>query len=165
MPNQTCKVPINGRPPGIEPATGVVSSTDKARTADVVSASRQPKIMMVDDEKLNSFVVAEYLKSGGYRDLVQTDDPLQVLSLAQRVRPDVILLDIHMRGLDGLAVLRQIRADKALCRTPVVIVTASTDEAMKSQALELGATDFLHKPIRKEKILDCVRNILLAQVD
>jgi CheY-like chemotaxis protein len=121
--------------------------------------------MMVDDEKLNSFVVAEYLKTAGYRDLFHTDDPLQVLSLAHRLRPDVILLDIHMRKLDGLAILQQIRADKALAHTPVVILTASTDEEVKAQTLELGATDFLNKPIRKKQLIDCLRNIVPANTD
>jgi CheY-like chemotaxis protein len=120
---------------------------------------------LVDDEKLNSFVVAEYLKLAGYRDLFHTDDPLRVLSLAYRVRPDVILLDIHMRSLNGLAILQQIRADKALARTPVVILTASTDEGVKARALKLGATDFLNKPIHKEQLLGCLRNIMPAKAD
>jgi putative two-component system response regulator len=118
---------------------------------------------MVDDEKLNIRVVAEYLQGGGYRDLVYTVDPLQALTLTARERPDAILLDIHMPQLSGLDILQQIRADRALARTPVVILTSSTDGAEKLRALELGATDVLPKPVHRAELLVRLRNILLAK--
>ena len=120
------------------------------------------KIMMVDDEKLNILVVAEYLKAEGYRELVYTNDPSQALSLAARERPDVILLDIHMPQLSGFDVLQQIRTDPVLTRTPVVILTSSTDDEAKMRALELGATDVLHKPFHGGELLARLRNILMA---
>jgi putative two-component system response regulator len=120
------------------------------------------KIMMVDDEKLNILVVAEYLKSAGYRDLVHTNDPSQALSLAGRERPDVILLDLHMPGLSGFEVLQQIRANSMHVRTPVVILTSSTDDEEKMRALDLGATDFLHKPVHSGELLARLQNILMA---
>jgi putative two-component system response regulator len=122
-----------------------------------------PKVMMVDDEKLNIYVVAEYLKSDGYRDLVYTNDSSQALSLAERERPDAILLDIHMPQLSGFEVLQQVRNDKVLARTPVVILSSSTDDDEKMRALELGATDFLHKPINSGELLARLRNILMAK--
>jgi len=120
------------------------------------------KIMMIDDEKLNILVVAEYLKLEGYRDLVFTNDPSQALSLAVGERPDAILLDIHMPQLSGFEVLQQIRANRVFARTPVVILTSSTDEEEKMRALELGATDFLHKPVHRGELLARLRNILMA---
>jgi putative two-component system response regulator len=119
--------------------------------------------MMVDDEKLNIYVVAEHLKAAGYRDLVYTDEPFQALLLAGRERPDAILLDIHMPRLSGFDVLKQIRADEVLARTPVVILTSSTDDEVKLRALELGATDFLHKPVHSGELLARLRNILMAK--
>jgi putative two-component system response regulator len=132
-------------------------------TASWSTLPAKPKIMMVDDEKLNIYVVAEYLKSDGYRDLVYTNDPSQALSLAGRERPDAILLDIHMPQLSGFDVLQQVRTDKALARTPVVILSSSTDDEEKMRALELGATDFLHKPIHSGELLARLRNILMAK--
>jgi cyclic di-GMP phosphodiesterase len=120
------------------------------------------KIMMVDDEKLNILVVAEYLKSDGYRDLVYTHDPSQALSLAVGERPDAILLDLHMPRLSGFEVLQQIRANPVFARTPVVILTSSTDEEEKMRALESGATDFLNKPVHRGELLARLRNILMA---
>ncbi len=133
-----------------------------AATASRPNPAMKPKIMMVDDEKLNILVVAEYLKSDGYRDLVFTSDPSQVLSLAERERPDAILLDIHMPRLDGFDVLQQIRANPVLAKTPVVILTASTDNEVKARMLELGATDLLRKPVHCGELLARLRNILAA---
>jgi putative two-component system response regulator len=124
---------------------------------------KQTRIMIVDDEEVNIFVVEEYLREDGYCNLFHTRDPFQAPLLANRQRPDAILLDIHMPRLNGFEVLEQIRGDAALCRTPVVILTSSTDEDEKLRALELGATDFLHKPVHRGELLVRLRNILMAK--
>jgi len=118
-------------------------------------------ILMIDDEKLNSYVVAEYLKADGYRDLIHTTDPMNALSLAARVRPDVILLDIEMPRLNGLELLRRVRADHSLAETHVIVLSATDDEEIRSQAFELNAAAFLQKPIRKEELLTLLRKILV----
>ncbi len=123
----------------------------------------RPKIMMVDDEKLNIYVVAEHLKTDGYRDLIYTDDPLQALLLASHELPDAILLDIQMPRVSGFDILKQIREDEILSRTPVVVLTSSADDEVKLRALELGATDFLHKPVHSGELLARLRNILMAK--
>jgi len=117
-------------------------------------------IMMIDDEKLNSFVVAVYLKADGYRELVHTTDPLNAMSLAMRVRPDMILLDIEMPRLNGIELLRLIRADEMLSETLVVVLSATDDEKIKTQAAELHVAGFLKKPIRKDELLGSLRTIL-----
>jgi len=127
-----------------------------------VDLPAHPKIMVVDDEKLNILIVAAYLEAGGYREVVSTQDPFQALSLAGRECPDVILLDLHMPRFTGFDILQQIRADRTFARTPVVILTSSTDHDEKLRALELGATDFLQKPLHSGELLVRLRNILLA---
>lgn len=124
---------------------------------------KQSTIMIVDDEEANIDIVAEHLQGDGYRNLVYTHDPFRARLLANRERPDLILLDIHMPRMNGFEVLQQIRSDEALCRTPVVILTSSTDEDEKVHALELGATDFLNKPIHRGELLARLRNILMAK--
>jgi len=126
-------------------------------------APSRRKIMMVDDEKLNIYVVAEHLKSAGYHNFVYTDDPLEALRAAKRDRPDVLLLDIHMPQLSGLDILRQIRADAVTSRVPVVVLTSSVEDEVKLRALELGATDFLQKPVHSGELVARLRNILMAK--
>jgi DNA-binding response OmpR family regulator len=147
----------------IDKAVDVPLLADKETLTSLFGLPTRPKILMVDDEKLNILVVAEYLKSDGYRDLVYTVDPSQALSLAGRERPDAILLDIHMPQLSGFDVLQQVRTNQVLARTPVVILTSSTDDEEKMRALELGATDFLNKPIHSGELLARLRNILMAK--
>jgi putative two-component system response regulator len=150
-------------PSSQHPLARVESVGRKEDSARLSALPTQPKIMMVDDEKLNIYVVAEHLKTDGYRDLIYTDEPLQALSLAHRERPDAILLDIHMPRVSGFDILKQIREDEAIARTPVVILTSSTDDDVKLRALELGATDFLQKPVHSGELLARLRNILMAK--
>lgn len=115
---------------------------------------------MIDDEKLNSFVIAMYLKTDGYRELVHTTDPVNAIALATRLRPDIILLDIEMPRLNGIELLRRIRADELLAETLVVVLSATHDEKIKAQAAELKVAGFLKKPIRKDELLSSLRTIL-----
>lgn len=137
---------------------------DRCRHAeDLQRLPRRPDsatILMVDDEKLNSFVVAVYLKAAGYRELVHTVDPLQAMALATRTRPDVILLDIEMPGLNGIELLERLRAVESLSATPVVILSATNDERIKQQAASLNVMGFLKKPIHKEELLNLLHSIL-----
>ncbi len=90
--------------------------------------SLHAKILLVDDEKLNSFVVAEYLKAAGYRDLIYTTDPFAALGMVYHQRPDVVLLDLQMPKLNGLDILQQLRSDELFDRVAVVVLTVSHDE-------------------------------------
>ena len=124
---------------------------------------KRTKVMLVDDEKLCIQVVAEYLKSDGYRKFVHTADSVAALSLIRQERPDVVLLDIQMPQVNGLEILQQIRADESLARTSVIILTATTNDEIKRKALDMGATDFLQKPIHRRELLTRLRNIIMAR--
>ena len=128
-----------------------------------VAPPHQAKIMLVDDEELNILVLTEHLKAGGYHSSVQTSAPEVAFQLAVKERPDAILLDIHMPGHSGLEILKQIRSDSEIGRTPIIVLTASTDDREKLDALDLGATDFLHKPVHGGELLARLKNILLAK--
>ena len=75
-------------------------------------------------------------------------------------RPDVVLLDIQMPGINGLEILAAIRSDEELCRTPVLILTGSSDPETKLIALQAGATDLLPKPVHSEELLARLGNVL-----
>ena len=113
-----------------ESANAAANGGENASTAFLGSPAR-PKVMMVDDDKLNSFVIAEYLKSDGYRDLVYTTDPFAAQSLGRHVLPGLILLDLLMPERGGLDVLRRLRADDAFDQTAIVILTASHDDKLR----------------------------------
>jgi len=116
--------------------------------------------MIVDDEPVNIKVVRKYLSMDGYKNFVTTDQAVDACKLIELKRPDLILLDIMMPEVSGLDILKRLRASDDAALTPVIILTATTDSETKHKALELGATDFLAKPVDVNELFPRVRNAL-----
>ena len=123
----------------------------------------ESKIFIVDDERINVLIAAKYLGLAGYRNLITTTDPRAALAIVTNEAPDLVLLDIMMPHISGLDVLAQLRAEPKWAHLPVVILTAANDLATKKQALELGASDFLAKPVDPSELLPRVRNVLTVK--
>jgi phosphoserine phosphatase RsbU/P len=123
----------------------------------------QPRIMIVDDESLVIDMLKQYLSGEGYGNVIATDDPVEAYALIRSEQPDLLLLDHYMSPINGLSILAELRAELDLARLPVIVLTADTDAAIKLKALELGASDFLNKPINSAEFLVRVRNILNAK--
>ena len=115
-------------------------------------------IMIVDDVAINVKLAEAHLREAGYERLTTETDPTRVLSRLHQELPDLLLLDLMMPHVSGLDLLEAIRSDDRLCGLPVLILTASTDRDQRVRALELGATDFLNKPIDVQDLLPRVRN-------
>ena len=131
---------------------------------DAPAAQRSPlldaKVMMVDDEPLMTELIQTYLEDEGYRNFVVTNDPREALALLRREDAAVLLLDLMMPQMSGFELLQAIRADRDLRYTPVIVLTASTGADSKLRALQLGATDFLSKPVDASELVLRVRNTL-----
>ncbi len=136
------------------PARGVFS----VRTVD-----KSAKIMIVDDEPLNVMTFRQHLKMEGYEKFVTTSDAREALHLLRSERPDVLLLDIRMPEVSGLDIMRVAGLDPVLQHIPVLILTAASDPATRKQALDLGASDFLQKPIDPNELLPRVRNAIVIK--
>jgi diguanylate cyclase len=121
-------------------------------------------VMMVDDESMMTDVTQTYLEEAGYTRFVAVNDPCLALNIARLQRPGLILLDLMMPGLNGFDLLAQLRRDESLRYTPVIVLTAATDPASKLRALELGATEFLAKPVDASELQIRVRNSLAFKV-
>jgi signal transduction histidine kinase len=104
------------------------------------------QILVIDDEPTQRLLTREALIQRGYR-VEEADSGEAGLETARRLKPDLILLDVLMPGMDGFDVCRAIRADETLYRTPVVIVTALENLDSIEIGFEAGATDFIAKPI------------------
>jgi len=131
--------------------------------SDVFAALRDAKVMMVDDEPTNLEVTQIYLEDAGYSRFVSTDDPMKAMALLDSERPDLLLLDVKMPGKSGFDILRDMRETNILQDVPTIVLTAATDPETKLQALELGATDFLSKPVDPSELVLRVRNTLAAK--
>ncbi|MFO7543375.1 MAG: EAL domain-containing protein [Thiobacillus sp.] len=136
---------------------------EKAPSDRLVSMQtlRDAKVMIVDDEPIMMDVVQAFLEDAGYANFLTTDDSSQALDLMLKQRPDVVLLDLFMPGKSGFELLAQIRSEPILRYMPVIVLTAASDSETKLQALELGATDFLAKPVDPSELSLRMRNALV----
>ena len=121
------------------------------------------KILVVDDEAVLVETIAYNLEQAGYR-VVTASDGNSALEAARNEDPDLILLDIMLPGIDGLEVCRQLRRESGTATTPIVMLTAKSDEIDKVVGLEVGADDYVTKPFGRRELLARVR-ALLRRVD
>lgn len=103
-----------------------------------------PRILIVDDEPMNLTTLSALLKED-YRLMVATRGE-QALKVAREHRPDLILLDITMPGIDGYEVCTQLKADERTRGIPVIFITGLTEAEDETRGLELGAADYIAKP-------------------
>jgi diguanylate cyclase (GGDEF)-like protein len=121
---------------------------------------RDARVMIVDDEPIMMDVVQAFLEDAGYSNFLTTDDSNGALGMMLKERPDVLLLDLIMEGKSGFELLAEIRSEPTLRYMPVIVLTAASDSDTKLQALELGATDFLAKPVDPSELNLRIRNAL-----
>ncbi|MEP6469375.1 MAG: response regulator transcription factor [Chloroflexota bacterium] len=115
-----------------------------------------PRILVVDDEPKIVRLVRDYLEHGGFDVLVARDGP-EALMRARTERPDLVVLDLGLPGLDGLDVTRALRRDSAV---PLIMLTARDSETDKVLGLELGADDYLTKPFSPRELVARIRAVL-----
>ena len=116
-------------------------------------------VLVADDDADIVRFLEMYLRLEGFAVVTARDGP-DVLAKAVAVRPDLVLLDVRMPGLDGYAVCAQIRADATLAAVPVIMVTANYISADLAAAHRVGADDFLVKPFDPAVLLDKAKALL-----
>lgn len=118
-------------------------------------------ILVVDDEPRIAELARDYLEHAGFAVLVARDGPSALARARDRDRrPDLIVLDLGLPGLDGLDVTRQLRTGATTADLPIVMLTARDDELDKLLGLELGADDYLTKPFSPRELVARVRAVL-----
>ena len=115
-------------------------------------------ILIVEDEKEIRDLLVHYLRKEGFQPLVARDGE-EGLAKARAEKPDLILLDILLPQMDGLELLRKIRADRGIAHTPVAMLTAKGDETDRIVGLELGADDYILKPFSPREVVARIKAI------
>jgi DNA-binding response OmpR family regulator len=113
-------------------------------------------ILVVDDEAAIVRLVRDYLEHGGFKVLVATDGQA-ALRTASTQRPDLVVLDLGLPGIDGIDVTRSLRRNGAV---PIIMLTARAEESDKLVGLELGADDYVTKPFSPKELVARVRSVL-----
>ncbi len=116
-------------------------------------------ILVVDDNSANRLLAEAMLQTAGYRTVLAENGP-RALEIFAAQRPALVLLDLHMPGMDGFETFKRLRALPGGDVVPIVIVTALTDLASVQRAIELTADDFLAKPVNRVELLARIRTLL-----
>ena len=113
---------------------------------------RNPTVLVIDDDPNNMDIVTDYLSERSYTILVAEDGESGV-SRAEYARPDLILLDIMMPGIDGFETCRRLKSLESTQDIPVIFMTALTETEHKVKGFEAGAVDYITKPFQREEVL------------
>ena len=105
------------------------------------------KVLVADDKATGRELVGTVLENSGYQ-VFEASDGEEAVAEAGRIRPDLIILDIHMPGLDGFEVIEKLRREKNFTGTPIIALTASAMMGDRERAMEAGFTGYITKPIR-----------------
>ena len=116
---------------------------------------RKKTILVIEDNELNRKLVKALLQRGAYN-ILEAPDAERGIGLAQEHKPDLILMDIQLPGMDGLSATRIIKEDPPLKDTPVVALTSYAMEGDVEKAKKAGCTGYISKPINTRNFLDSI---------
>jgi len=119
------------------------------------------RVLAVDDQEVNVQLLGRILGRAGYQNVALLTDPTAVVPEVQRQEPDILLLDLHMPGMDGFAVMAALKEVVSPSTfLPILVLTADITPEAKQRALSEGAKDFLSKPFDPIEVLLRIRNLL-----
>src|SRR5579885_1441386 len=122
---------------------------------------REPRILIIDDHDAGVRALEELLARAGYSQCFSTGDPREALAMFPELSPDIVLLDLWLDGYSVLGSLKEaIPADAFL---PILVLAAAAPPEAKQNALSLGATDFVKKPVDAADLVLRIRNLLRAR--
>ncbi len=119
------------------------------------------RVLIVDDEAVSRAVLRVFLTTAGYEP-AEGVDGTEGLAKARELRPDLILLDVRMPGLDGIEVCRGLKESPVTTHIPVIFVTAVEDAALNRLAFQAGGDAWLTKPFRREALLALIEATLAS---
>jgi CheY-like chemotaxis protein len=129
--------------------------------AQVVMNHAQPQatILLVEDFDDTRLMMKLWLMKKGYR-VVEAENGEDAITLAERQRPDLIIMDMMMPGLSGLDATRRIREDQSLQRTPIVAVSAYGAEEYRAKAIAAGCDEYVSTPFEPDALGALIKRLL-----
>lgn len=124
-----------------------------------MTTSAKKTILVVDDEQDLLDLIEYNLKQEGYQ-VVRAENGEDGITLARQERPNLLLLDIMMPEMDGIEVCRRMREDKELRLIPIIFLTARSDEKTEIEGLDMGADDYITKPISTSKLISRINAVM-----
>lgn len=127
----------------------------------ITHVARDARILIVDDQENNIAPLSQILGRAGYAICISITDPAEALVKFADIQPDLLLLDWHMEPLSGLDFIQELKNRAPLDdMPPILVLTADISPETRREALAVGATDFLSKPLDASEVLLRIRNLL-----
>lgn len=117
-------------------------------------------IMIVDDIPINTRLLGKLLEPAGFREVLQFNDSQTALDSVKDIKPHVIILDVMMPGIDGFSFLSAIRENRSFDDIRIIMVTAVSESEEVQKASNMGANDYLTKPINAKRLYSSIANQL-----
>lgn len=124
-------------------------------------AVKTAKILVVDDEPEITEIIEAFLENAGYVVKVE-NSPEKAIRLAREIKPDLILLDIMMPGIDGYTICNRIKEDPGMGNIPVIFLTGKDSKDDQGRSFQVGGDMFIKKPFSCERLLEIVNIVLLS---
>jgi CheY-like chemotaxis protein len=117
------------------------------------------KILIADDKATSRELIRTVLENSGYS-ITEAGDGIEALRYAREVHPDLVILDLHMPGLDGYGVVKELRREEEFAKTPVMALTASAMQGDRELAFAAGFDSYVSKPIGLSALRQEVQRLL-----
>jgi CheY-like chemotaxis protein len=128
----------------------------------VPGGKEMKKILIVEDNEKNMYLISFILKKNSY-EVIEATSGEQGVELAIKEKPDMIIMDIQLPGIDGLEATKRLRASKADGEIPIIALTSYAMIGDKEKALEAGCTGYIEKPINPDTVLSQIEKYLKKQ--
>ncbi|MBN2481634.1 MAG: response regulator [Bacteroidales bacterium] len=125
----------------------------------MVAKTNQPRILLVDDSTTNIALLEAVLEDKGYQ-IIKAQNVQDAFLSIRRKTPDLILLDLLIPKTSGFDFFEQLRKDEKTSNIPVIVISALSDKEIESKAMELGAVDFINKPVDIQYLVKRVESVL-----
>lgn len=143
------------------PSLSPNSSSPSLPSAWSPASRTAPRVLLVDDNATSRDMIVDYLSSQGYQ-VLSAEDGAMAVHLAKTQAPQIILMDIQMPRMDGLTAIQQIRSDAALRGVPIIALTALAMKGDRARCLEVGANQYLAKPVRLQQLTSTIQAMLAS---
>jgi len=118
-----------------------------------------PRILYIEDNALNRRLIRKLMKLHGF-EYLEAEDGLQGVAVAARERPDLILMDIHLPGIDGMEATSRLKSSPDLSHIPIIALTAAAMHGDRERIMAAGCDGYLQKPIDPERVIATIRQYL-----
>ncbi|AFZ02494.1 AAA family ATPase [Calothrix sp. PCC 6303] len=137
------------------------STTSADNLESAVCAVTSPLILLAEDNSANISTISSYLEAKGYR-LVVANNGQEAIDLVKSARPDLVLMDIQMPGMDGFEAMQEIRSHPQFADLPIIALTALAMTGDREKCIAAGANDYISKPIKLKNLAQSIQQLLVT---